>query len=130
VNKIAYIALISIGMTYFGFTSPVSADTPVQVSLFYPIQIFQEFEDVKGVRINAFYGVNGAVSGLDVGFVNRTTYEQKGLQIGFFNMTEHMSGLQIGLFNRTEWLNGIQIGFLNMNVNGDHKLLPFFNFSF
>jgi len=129
-KKTANIVLFSVVIAFIALSSPASADSPVQLALFHPIQIVNELDDVEGIRLNAFYGVNGSVSGLDVGFVNRTIYEQKGLQIGFFNMTENMSGLQIGLFNRTEWLNGIQIGFLNMNVNGNHKLLPFLNFSF
>ena len=129
-KKTANIVLFSMVIAFIALSSPASADSPVQVAIFHPIQIVDKLDDIKGIRLNAFYGVNGSVSGLDIGFANHTTHEQKGLQIGFFNMTENMSGLQIGLFNRTEWLNGIQIGFLNMNVNGDHKLLPFFNFSF
>ena len=129
-KKTANIVLFSMVVAFIALSSPTSADSPVQVAIFHPIQIVDKVDDVKGIRLNVFYGVNGSVSGLDVGFANHTTHEQKGLQIGFFNMTENMSGLQIGLFNRTEWLNGIQIGFLNMNVNGYHKLLPFFNFSF
>jgi len=129
-KKTTNIVLFSMVIAFIALSSPASADSPIQVALFYPIQIVDKFDDVKGVRFNAFYGVNSVVTGLDIGFANHTTHEQKGLQIGFFNMTENMTGLQIGLFNRTEWLNGIQIGFLNMHVNGDHKLLPFFNFSF
>lgn len=129
-KKTANIVLFSMVIAFIALSSPASADSPVQMAFFYPIQIVDKLDDIKGIRLNAIYGVNGAVSGLDIGFANVTTHEQKGLQIGFFNMTENMSGIQIGMFNRTEWLNGIQIGFLNMNVNGNHKLLPFFNFSF
>ncbi len=129
-KKTANIVLFSMVIAFIALSSPASADSPIQVAILNPIQIVNEVDDVKGIRLNAFYGVNDSVSGFDFGFVNRTTHEQKGLQIGFFNMTENMSGLQIGLFNRTEWLNGIQIGFLNMSGNGYRELLPLVNFSF
>ena len=106
------------------------ADGPVSISVFNPVQIINEYENVKGVRLNLIYGVNYDVSGLDLGLVNKVDGDQKGVQVGIYNSAAECTGVQIGLINRTEWLNGVQIGLINIHVEGERSFFPLVNFSF
>lgn len=106
------------------------AAAPIQVSVFNPVQMVEESEDVKGLRFNLIYGVNDDVSGIDLGLINKTQGYQKGFQMGIYNSTFDFSGLQFGLVNRTDWLNGVQIGLVNIHKEGDVGFFPLVNFSF
>lgn len=52
----------------------------VQFSLFAPLQVLEEDEDVYGIRFTALYGVNAAVVGFDFGVWSVTNGYQYGLQ--------------------------------------------------
>ncbi len=53
-KKTANIVLFSMVIAFIALSSPASADSPVQVALFYPIQIVDKSDDVKGIRLKAW----------------------------------------------------------------------------
>jgi hypothetical protein len=89
-------------------------NTPVQVALANPIQVFTQDYDVSGIRLNLVYGKNANVSGVDLGIVNFTSLKQEGLQAGIFNFVgDELTGGQIGVVNRvTSDSSGFQVGLL------------------
>jgi len=56
--------------------------TPLQLSLYAPVQLAPMDSDVYGLRLACPYGVNRNVIGLDCGFWNTSTGKQYGLQLG------------------------------------------------
>ena len=126
------ILVVSFALSIIGIllTGKAYADAPVQLSLVNPVQIVNEYEDVKGVRFNLIYGVNDDVSGIDLGLINKTGGDQKGIQLGIYNSTFEFSGLQLGIINRTDWLNGVQIGLINIHAEGARSFFPIVNFAF
>lgn len=103
---------------------------PVQLSLFTPIQIFPEGDDIEIFRLNLIYGRNSSVSGLDLGLVNHTTgagsvgfqfgafsyneSEYTGWQNGFVTATNgDFKGFQWGFINYARSARGFQLGFVN-----------------
>ena len=76
-------------------------DNPFQIALVGPtIQLVDDDEDVRGIRLNFLYGVNENVSGLDVGLVNHTNGSMSGVQFGIINLTDGgMTGWQSGVVN-------------------------------
>lgn len=118
--------------------------TPIQLSLFHPVQIFPAETSVKGLRLNLIYGVNHDVVGIDLGLVNRVTGMAKGyqgglvgfceegfvgwhnhlinlnrgdfvgLQSGFYSESASGEGIQWGMVNRCRSFSGLMVGFLNM----------------
>jgi hypothetical protein len=104
------------------FSPAYGADwTPVQLSLFHPIQLYSEKTDVQGLRLNLVYGLNENVSGLDIGIVNQVVNKFKGAQVGAFpfggaNFTKELSGLQLaGFFGGINIATGKTVG---MQVSG------------
>jgi len=96
-------SIIVVSFSFLACSAYAVENTPFQLSLVNPIQIFPEETSVQGLRINLIYGVNKDVNGIDIGPVNRTTGTTKGLQLGAFpfggvNMTENLAGLQFGGF--------------------------------
>lgn len=108
-------------------------DKPIQISLVNPVQIFDEGQNITGVRLNVLYGRNANVKGLDLGFVaGHTTGNHTGLQWNYVaNLTDgdfvgwqwglvnlvggDFSGLQGGLFNRHRGAGeGLQWGVVNV----------------
>jgi hypothetical protein len=122
--------------------------SPIQISLFNPVQIVPETKSVKGVRLNLIYGKNADVTGLDYGLVNQTTGNEGALQIGLVNLaynstedghgvqwgwvnrSRNMRGLQVGLVNFTETMHGVQVGVANIIQKGKIPFLPIVNWSF
>lgn len=118
----------------------VKADdwTFVQLALVPPtLQLADENVDIKGFRLNLFYGRNKDVSGLDIGLIHETTGEFKGIGMGLVNWTDdesgglqfagifnqsrkHFGGLQLGVVNHAGDAAGLQIGVVNIaeNMNG------------
>lgn len=111
-------------------TRPASAESPIQVAIFNPVQIVDEMDSIKGVRLNLIYGVNDNVSGIDLGLINKSEGDQKGIQLGIFNNTLDLSGIQLGLINKTDWLDGLQIGLINIATEENRSFFPIINFSF
>ena len=84
--------------------APAAADgqeNPFQISLIGPtMQLVDDDEDVRGIRLNLLYGVNENVSGIDLGLVNHTNGMMAGVQFGFINLTDGgMTGWQSGVVN-------------------------------
>lgn len=83
--------------------------TPLQLSLFNPVQIFEENDDVYGFRFNLLYGKNRNMFGLDLGIVNST---------------RHFGGFQVGLWNETYDVYGFQIGLIGNVARGPGEIDP------
>ena len=119
--------------------------SPIQISLFNPIQIVPETKSVKGVRLNLIYGKNADVTGFDYGLVNHTTGNEGALQIGFVNIDEkdfvgwqdggfnmvrgEFTGLQTGLYNGSEDMSGFAWGWVNRSRNMHGVQLGLVNFT-
>ena len=102
---------------------------PIQLALWAPVQIVPENEAVRGFRLSLLYGVNTAMSGLDVGLVTRTTGEFRGVQFGAVGMVDGdftgwqdnwvnvvhgaFEGLQSGLVSTVEMGRGVQASGVN-----------------
>ena len=111
--------------------APVLAqNSPFQLSLVAPVQIFPERYSITGLRLNLIYGRNVSVTGLDVGLVNHTTTGKfKGLQYGLVGLADSdfagwqdnvanivngkFEGFQYGFVNYAGNMNGFQLGFVN-----------------
>lgn len=116
----------------------VSAQSPVQVAFFPPLQIVPEDQAVSGLRIS-LYGRNSEMTGLDFGVVTHTTGNASALQLGLVNYVEgdflgvqlgwgfggsianvtkgHMKGFQAAIYNGAGSGEGLQWGLVN-NSNG------------
>ena len=85
--------------------------------------------DVAGLRIGIPYGMNDAVTGIDVGFWGQANYawafqvnvvanvvrdRMGGLQFALYNYGGDLTGIQVGLWNRVLSGEGLQIGLLNL----------------
>lgn len=109
-------------------------EQPIQLSLFTPIQIFPEKDDITIFRFNLIYGRNASVTGLDLGLANHTTSgESKGVQWGFVswndadfvgwqnnpvNVTKgNFKGFQWGIANYARSAGGFQLGVVNYAEN-------------
>ena len=57
--------------------------TPFQFAFFSPLQVFPDYFNVYGLRLNLPYGSNNTIYGLDVGFAN-TCDTQYGLNVAVF----------------------------------------------
>lgn len=84
-----------------GPASIVAQENPFQIALVGPtMQLVDDDEDVRGIRLNFLYGVNENVSGLDLGLVNHTNGSMAGVQFGIINLTDGgMTGWQSGVVN-------------------------------
>lgn len=105
------------------------AEKPINLSLFTPIQVFDESETISGFRFNLFYGRQARMSGFDLGLVNHVKSEFLGVQWGFVNIVEgsglgwqagvvnynkgQFLGAQTGFFNYAGNMTGLQFGFIN-----------------
>ena len=72
----------------------------------------------------------GNFRGLELGVYNRAA-DTEGLQLGGFNSAQSMNGVQIGAINVTDSLSGLQIGLINYNGKREsYKFLPIVSASF
>jgi hypothetical protein len=118
-------------------------EKPINLSLFPPVQIFDENTSIAGLRLGV-YSYNADVTGLDVGLVQRSSGHLKGLQwavvgwaeggftgwqnswinfakgastgvqTGFVNYVATAEGFQWGGVNYGESFSGLQLSFLNI----------------
>ncbi|MEE9444017.1 MAG: hypothetical protein V3V99_15240 [candidate division Zixibacteria bacterium] len=103
---------------------------PIQISVFTPVQIFNENDPISGVRLSLLYGRSVSVTGLDWGLVNHTTTGvTKGVQWGFVGIADadfvgwqdnavnivkgNFEGFQWGIVNYANYANGFQLGLVN-----------------
>ncbi len=108
-----------------------TAWTPLQISIWNPVQLFSEERNVYGIRTNVFYGKNHNIYGLDIGLFTNECNDINGFQIstlcnlarghvtgsqiGYYsNLAENITGLQmcVGL-NSADNLNGLQLSLFN-----------------
>jgi hypothetical protein len=101
-------AIITSGITLMALSLlpglSIAQENPFQISLIGPtMQLVDDDEDVRGVRLNFIYGVNENVSGLDLGLINHTNGLMSGVQFGLVNVTDGgMTGWQAGTVNVTK----------------------------
>jgi hypothetical protein len=89
-----------------------ATERPVQVALFFPVQIFPETTPIQGVRLNLLYGKSADVTGLDLGLVNQTTHSFLGVQFGLVGVAQGtFTGGQVNWINVSQGtFEGIQWG--------------------
>jgi hypothetical protein len=87
--------------------------TPLQLSVWTPIQLFPENFDVYGIRMNLVYGNNQNMTGVDVGPLNVIAENQSGGQLGLMNLSGNFLGVCAGGMNFTNNFQGGQFGLLN-----------------
>lgn len=101
-------AAVSLGMIALaGAFLPSTAraqENPFQIAFIGPtMQLVDDDEDVRGIRLNLIYGVNRNVSGLDLGLINHVKGSMAGVQFGIVNMADGgLSGWQSGVVNVTQ----------------------------
>jgi hypothetical protein len=92
--------------------SPGSAsaqeESPIQLSLFNPVQLVPETKGVSAIRLNLIYTKNASMSGFDFGLVNKTTGDGVGLMWTGVGMTDG---------NFTGW-QGSMVGIVGGNFVG------------
>ena len=83
-------------------------------------QVVPASEDIKGVRLNFFYGENKNVTGLDIGTGNSVTGNMSGAQLCVFlpcvynHVGGQLNGAQFGIVNDYGIkVNGAQFGWVN-----------------
>ena len=92
--------IVILAMLYGISASPTAVSgaekgTPVQLALFHPVQLFGEEWSVYGIRVNAVYGFNRSVYGINAGMVNRAE-DMYGMQAGICNIAQQNIGGKIG----------------------------------
>lgn len=102
------------------FTADAFDCYPLQISLLPVAQIVPKEKSVCGLRLDLPWGENKAVSGIDLGIVNRAESVQ-GIEIGGVNWLESKDeeiswGIQAGVFNiiGTAPYAGLQLGLFNL----------------
>ena len=117
--------------------SDVDQFTGLQLGIFLGAGVRHQF---GGVAINAVNWHEGQDKGVNLGFVNLTNNVQglnwgavniaKGnalANVGFVNYAERAT-FQLGFINATKHLDGLQIGLANYAENGVFPILPLINF--
>ena len=77
---ILFFTILSFFSTNLHSQSTYDKNKNVQFSLFAPLQVLEEDEDLYGIRFTALYGVNAAVVGFDFGVWSVTNGYQYGVQ--------------------------------------------------
>lgn len=103
--------------------------SPAMIALCAPLQFPDSSWSVSGLRVGVFYSNCDVMTGLDLGFINRSR-ETRAFQIGIANITETMGGFQFGIVNYADQAVGIQIGLVNVIADNTAPCLPIFNASF
>lgn len=119
---IACLVVFALPSTARAQAEPASTAHPVQIALFFPVQIFPATDAIRGVRLSLIYGKNADVTGLDWGLVSKTTHSFTGVQFGGVGIAEGtFTGLQAngivnvskGSFEGVQWgavVNSAQAG--------------------
>jgi hypothetical protein len=76
-----------------GSAAQAAGTTPLQLSIWSPVQAFPRDWDVIGLRCGGIYSQNRHVYGLDLGLFNRATASSGGLQVGAGTV---VSGMDFG----------------------------------
>ena len=137
--------LVLFALVMLPLAAQAESPSPVQLSLFTPIQIVAPEKSVSGLRLNLIYGKNVDVTGLDWGLVNHNTGSGFAWQAGLVNVVEKdftgwqegavnmtngaFTGLQSGLYNQTEDMKGVAYGLINRAKNMRGVQLGLFNYT-
>lgn len=133
--RIRMISLMSLGfITWFASQGYAASLTPLQVSIWNPVQLFSQDSSVYGLRLDLPYGNNKNVYGLDIGLFNQISEHGGGIQAGIDNgfMSSYLSwtpdqsfsGIRLGICNGGSNFKGFQSGLVNYynpNVVEDEK---------
>lgn len=123
--KRVVMVFIAAVLMVFCFAATAPAQSPVQLSLFNPVQIVPESGSVEGVSLGLFYTKNNNLTGLNWTFIaNKLTGDMKGLQFGLVNMVDgDVLGYQEGFVNLVKGdFTGWQTGGFNINQSLMHGL--------
>jgi hypothetical protein len=113
VGLMAALILLLVGVHRVG-----AQENPFQLALVGPtIQLVDDDEDVRGIRLNLIYGVNRNVTGLDLGLINHANGQMTGVEFGVVNVVDGgFAGWQSGLVNVTDVeFTGWQSGLVNVS---------------
>ncbi|MBM4046375.1 MAG: hypothetical protein FJ279_14800 [Planctomycetes bacterium] len=131
---LASVGLAAVLVVTLGFSAPSYAEkwTPVQLSVFNPVQAVPDDWCIYGLRLNVLYGENDTVAGLDLGIgANQTTRRTSGVQAALVgNLAERMDGVQAAvLFSGADIARGVQIGAVTISSETKGLQLGLFNFT-
>ncbi|MDP3178203.1 MAG: CsgG/HfaB family protein [Spirochaetaceae bacterium] len=108
---------------------PAPAFSPLQISIFAPLQMVPEKTPIYGLRVGLGYARNQSIIGIDIGLVNRVDGEAWGIQTALVNLAGGTLGIQSGLvgiadvarifqanaiFNGADTALGLQVGLVNV----------------
>jgi len=116
-KKYAILALLAAVLSCACFSAAALAASPLQLSLFNPVQLISEDESIHGLSLGLFYTVNNDMYGANASLVaNRLYGDMKGGQWGLVNLVEgECWGYQEGLYNRVDGaFYGWQAGLVNI----------------
>ena len=136
-RHIIVFCLLGFFLTLVLLSLPTYAEecSPIQFSLWSPIQLVPKDKVVCGVRLDLLWGDNAEVWGLDAGLVNiagafkglqiggvnwlhiKDGGMSYGVQLGMVNYATNMTGVQVGTVNAATNMTGIQIAFENITAN-------------
>lgn len=117
-NKRVFCIIGAAVLLAFLFPVVPLAQSPVQLSVFNPIQLVSEFDSVRGVSLGLIYTVNNDMTGFNLTLgANKLYGDMKGVQIGLINMNEgDVRWFQTGAYNRVNGnVYGWQNGLINYN---------------
>lgn len=127
--------------------APLAAqDSPIQLSLFTPVQIVPKEKGVSAVRLNLIYSANTSVRYVDLGLVNVTTGGPSagvqwalvainqgsfsGWQNSAVSITEgRFEGFQSSWYNSAKSGAGFQLGVVNIASDWDGLQLGLVNYT-
>ena len=96
-------------------------NTPFQLALVSPIQLFSPERSVSGLRLNILFGQNTNTKGVDIGLINGSSGDFSGVELGAINLVQGNSkGIQYGLVSYTQnHFSGIQSNLLASFADGN-----------
>src|SRR6185295_815518 len=87
-RRLAILALVLVAAVLRTPAAARAEGSPIQISLFNPVQIVRADKSVSGLRIDLIYGKNAGMTGLDWGLVHHTTGSESALQYGLVGLVE------------------------------------------
>ncbi|MCP4137197.1 MAG: ankyrin repeat domain-containing protein [bacterium] len=105
---------------YGGTTSqPLTRWTLMQLSFYPPVQLFGKYNDVNGLRLSIFYGINNDICGIDIGSYNSSA-SMSGIQVGLLNDVDGRIFMHGDLHIRYKkgYVNGLQFGLIANSIQG------------
>lgn len=91
--------------------------SPIEMSVWKPLQLFNEDWDIYGMRLNLFYAKNRDIWGMDLGLGVNESRDIYGIQMtGILNSIRDLYGIQIaGVVNdASNKMKGIQMSIVNL----------------